>query len=85
MSKSLSRTTAEALGPIVVPLAAGAVQGRRGPVLFPAMGRLGPGFGPDGRTAAAADGTVMLRLGKKAAGRLFDGAIWDGFPKGMVA
>lgn len=33
----------------------------------------------------AADGTVMLRVGKKAAGRLLDGVMWDGLPKGLAA
>lgn len=33
------------------------------------------------RTAAAADGTAMLRVGKKVAGRLLDGKSWDGLPK----
>jgi protein gp37 len=31
------------------------------------------------------DGTVMLRFGKKAAGRLLDGAIWDGQPQARAA
>jgi protein gp37 len=34
---------------------------------------------------AAQDGTLMLRVGKKAAGRLLDGATWDGLPKIRVA
>jgi protein gp37 len=33
------------------------------------------------RTAAAADGTAMLRVGKKVAGRLLDGKSWDGLPR----
>jgi protein gp37 len=33
----------------------------------------------------AADGTVMLRVGKKAAGRLLDGARWDGLPTRRAA
>lgn len=33
----------------------------------------------------AQDGTLMFRLGKKAAGRLLDGATWDGIPKRKVA
>jgi len=32
-----------------------------------------------------ADGTVMLRLGKKAAGRVLDGAMWDGLPETIAA
>ena len=31
------------------------------------------------------DGTVMLRLGKKAAGRLLDGETWNGLPVGRAA
>jgi protein gp37 len=31
------------------------------------------------------DGTLMIRLGKKAAGRLLDGETWDGLPKNRVA
>lgn len=33
------------------------------------------------RIAAAADGTVMHRVGKKIAGRLLDGNAWDGLPR----
>ena len=33
----------------------------------------------------AQDGTLMFRLGKKAAGRLLDGETWDGLPKNRVA
>jgi len=32
------------------------------------------------RTEAAPDGTEMIRVGKKAAGRALDGATWDGLP-----
>lgn len=31
------------------------------------------------------DGTTMLRVGKKAAGRALDGEIWDGLPRRRVA
>jgi protein gp37 len=31
------------------------------------------------------DGTMMLRVGKKAAGRLLDGAMWDGLPLARAA
>jgi protein gp37 len=31
------------------------------------------------------DGTLMIRLGKKAAGRLLDGETWDGLPKNKAA
>lgn len=44
---------------------------------------------PDARSAPAIkqvdDGTVMLRVGKKAAGRLLDGAMWDGLPQARAA
>jgi protein gp37 len=33
----------------------------------------------------AQDGTVMIRLGKKAAGRLLDGETWDGLPTRKAA
>ena len=33
----------------------------------------------------AADGTVMLRVGKKVAGRMLDGVVWDGFPRMAAA
>jgi len=33
----------------------------------------------------AQDGTLMIRLGKKAAGRLLDGATWDGLPINRAA
>lgn len=33
----------------------------------------------------AQDGTVMVRLGKKAAGRLLDGETWDGLPTRKAA
>jgi len=33
----------------------------------------------------AADGTLMLRVGKKAAGRSLDGATWDELPRAKVA
>lgn len=33
----------------------------------------------------AQDGTLMFRLGKKAAGRLLDGETWDGLPTNKVA
>jgi protein gp37 len=31
------------------------------------------------------DGTVMLRVGKKAAGRMLDGEMWDGIPQARAA
>jgi protein gp37 len=33
------------------------------------------------RESMAADGTIMVRVGKKLAGRVLDGAIWDGLPQ----
>ncbi len=39
-----------------------------------------PAFRKSTRAAEAQDGTVMLRIGKKAAGRLLDGETWDGIP-----
>lgn len=36
------------------------------------------------RIAAAADGTEMIRVGKKVAGRLLDGSAWDGLPRASV-
>lgn len=37
------------------------------------------------RIARASDGTQMLRVGKKVAGRVLDGAEWDGLPRARVA
>ena len=37
------------------------------------------------RSAAVEDGTTMLRLGKKAAGRVLDGMTWDGLPRIAMA
>jgi protein gp37 len=37
------------------------------------------------RASQAEDGTLMVRVGKKAAGRLLDGAVWDGLPKARAA
>jgi protein gp37 len=37
------------------------------------------------RSAAMVDGTTMLRVGKKAAGRLLDGMTWDGLPRVRLA
>ncbi len=58
------------------------------PFHFKQWGDWGPGQGLNlakARSAPAADGTPMLRLGKKATGRLLDGATWDGLPKARVA
>ncbi len=37
------------------------------------------------RESKAADGTVMIRVGKKLAGRVLDGSTWDGMPRYKVA
>jgi protein gp37 len=56
------------------------------PFHFKQWGDWAPGQGinfPIARKTAreAQDGTLMLRLGKKTAGRLLDGETWDGLPK----
>lgn len=38
-----------------------------------------------GRAREVDDGTVMLRVGKKVAGRLLDGTTWDGLPLARAA
>ena len=58
------------------------------PFHFKQWGDWGPGQGVNlakARSAPAADGTTMLRIGKKAAGRVLDGATWDGLPRARVA
>ncbi len=58
------------------------------PFHFKQWGDWAPGQGLNlakARASHAADGTMMLRVGKKAAGRLLDGAIWDGLPKARSA
>ena len=55
---------------------------------FKQWGDWAPGQGINlakARASKVADGTVMLRVGKKTAGRALDGAIWDGLPKAKVA
>jgi protein gp37 len=37
-----------------------------------------------GRGVKVADGTIMQRVGKKAAGRMLDGTVWDGFPEALA-
>jgi protein gp37 len=37
------------------------------------------------KISEAADGTLMLRVGKKVAGRILDGATWDGLPRARIA
>lgn len=39
-----------------------------------------PGYGPCGAPHDFGDGTLMVRYGKKAAGRLLDGRAWDQYP-----
>lgn len=58
------------------------------PFHFKQWGDWAPGQGLNlakARASHAADGTMMLRVGKKAAGRVLDGAIWDGLPKARSA
>jgi protein gp37 len=60
------------------------------PFHFKQWGDWAPGQGINLATARikalqAHDGTVMFRMGKKAAGRLLDGETWDGLPKIKVA
>jgi protein gp37 len=61
------------------------------PFHFKQWGDWGPGHKLDhqNRDAASArkvdDGTVMLRVGKKAAGRMLDGEMWDGMPHARAA
>ena len=53
------------------------------PFHFKQWGDWGPGQGINlakARASQAADGTPMIRVGKKAAGRVLEGAIWDGLP-----
>lgn len=55
---------------------------------FKQWGDWAPGDGialAKARAEQAADGTTMLRIGKKAAGRLLDGSIWDGVPIARTA
>lgn len=37
------------------------------------------------REQKAADGTIMIRVGKKVAGRILEGVVWDGLPKKKTA
>jgi protein gp37 len=58
------------------------------PFHFKQWGDWAPGQGLNlakARIAAAADGTTMLRVGKKAAGRMLDGMTWDGLPRARSA
>lgn len=55
---------------------------------FKQWGDWAPGQGiglPKFRADQAEDGTTMLRMGKKVAGRLLDGAVWDGLPTARVS
>lgn len=54
------------------------------PFHFKQWGDWGPGQGINlarARSARVADGTTMLRVGKKVAGRTLDGLTWDGLPR----
>ena len=54
------------------------------PFHFKQWGDWAPGQGINlakARAESAADGTTMLRIGKKAAGRILDGETWDGLPR----
>ena len=53
------------------------------PFHFKQWGDWAPGDGlnlPKRQSARAADGTTMVRVGKKVAGRVLDGNEWDGLP-----
>lgn len=55
---------------------------------FKQWGDWAPGQGLNlakARAAQADDGTTMLRIGKKAAGRVLEGSEWDGLPKARTA
>lgn len=55
---------------------------------FKQWGDWAPGQGINlakARSALAEDGTLMLRLGKKVAGRTLDGVTWDGLPRARIA
>ncbi|SDC53854.1 protein gp37 [Sphingomonas sp. YR710] len=55
---------------------------------FKQWGDWAPGQGINlakARADHAADGTLMLRLGKKVAGRMLDGEVWDGLPSARRA
>ena len=55
---------------------------------FKQWGDWAPGQGINlakARADHAADGTLMLRLGKKVAGRVLDGEVWDGLPSARRA
>lgn len=58
------------------------------PFHFKQWGDWAPGQGLNlakARSASVVDGTTMLRIGKKAAGRLLDGMTWDGLPRVRLA
>jgi protein gp37 len=53
------------------------------PFHFKQWGDWAPGDGENlarARTKQASDGTRMIRLGKKKAGRSLDGSVFDGLP-----
>lgn len=58
------------------------------PFHFKQWGDWAPGQGINlakARSASAADGTTMVRVGKKIAGRTLDGSTWDGLPQARTA
>lgn len=58
------------------------------PFHFKQWGDWAPGQGINlakARASQAADGTTMVRVGKKVAGRSLDGTIWDELPKRKMA
>ena len=55
---------------------------------FKQWGDWSPGDGINlakARAEQVADGTTMLRLGKRAAGRVLNGTVWNGLPKAKIA
>ena len=58
------------------------------PFHFKQLGDWAPGQGESlarARADHAQDGTLMQRVGKKAAGRILDGSTWDGLPRARAA
>jgi len=55
------------------------------PFHFKQWGDWAPAPNGSRRGSKTMDDTTMLRVGKKAAGRLLDGAMWDGLPNGLAA
>jgi protein gp37 len=55
------------------------------PFHFKQWGDWAPAPNGSRRGSKTTDDTTMLRVGRKAAGRLLDGAMWDGLPNGLAA